>query len=218
MIPATDQEPIVEETTYVPDLGCPACGKAIYLDAQLYAFGLFDVRCDGCFALLGVKIGDEYYDRRAQTHYEAIRPRDGLTGGRLLETPVIKEPSVRVPQEFLQVFQHIRLPQDVRRRMEIVVAHFADGQYEASVAMGCRGAVQAALMDQGIPDAKITAMVHEARKVKLLNGYVAYCCEAVVTAGGESAHAAERPGGRREALATIAQTAVVLGRLYGLPR
>ena len=168
-------------------------GKAIYLDAELYEFGDFDVRCAGCFALIGVRIGGGQWSPYMGAT-ETTRPVPGVAGGRLLDTPVVKESPVRVPQEFLQVFPHESLPQDVRRRMGIVVAHFAAGHYKASVAMGCRGAVQAALIDRGIPDAKITAMVQEARKAKLLGGFVSYCCEAVVAAGGESAHATERPG------------------------
>ena len=207
----------IEDQKYVPDVRCPGCAKEIHLEERTYSFYQGNVPCEHCVALVGVLMGDEYYDPMAQTHYKTARPREGLRGGRLLAEPTLVEPPVAIPPSFLQVLQSEGIPPDARR-MGTAIRHYAEGNYGGSIATMCRAAVQAALADQGIPDEQIGRMVAKAEEQGLLRGFAARCCHAVTTAGGEAAHGPEWPEGQREALSIIGLTAVVLGRLYAIPR
>ena len=83
-----------EERQYVPDVRCPNCGKVIELDARTYAFYNGEIRCDGCMAVMQVRIGDS-----GGTNIPGYREK--RRGGFLLTPPKLASPPASVPEALL---------------------------------------------------------------------------------------------------------------------
>ena len=212
------REDLEREAEYLPDIRCPACGQTMKFEKQAYQFHNGIDTCDHCMARIQIRIGGVAFNPRRGRYHTDV-PVAGVTGGMLLEAPVVVQPPVDVPISFLKVINSERIAQDARRHMLTASRQYAAREWRSAM-LTCRSAVQAALRDRGVTDGPVGAMVDEAHKQGVIpDEFTRHACRLVTNAGGAAAHGSEGegPDGRREALAVIGAAVTVLGRLAALP-
>ena len=107
--------------------------------------------CDHCMARIQIRIGGLAHNPFMGSYLTDV-PVAGVTGGKLLEAPVVVKPPVDVPHSFLQVINSERIAEDARRHMLTVSRHYAAREWRSAM-VTCRSAIQAALRDRGVTDA-----------------------------------------------------------------
>ena len=206
-----------KEYRLVPDVRCLGCGAEVKLDNRTYAFYDGPIRCYPCQALFRIRTGDvDLVFQTSVPEFVDYPPVPGATGGMLLAPPELLEPGLAVPPPLLATLSSECIPAESLHHMRTVARHYRNGSW-AAVAVFCRAAVQAALIQYGIADGPLTGMIAKAKERGLAGGFVLSCCETVREAAGESGHSVEGLTSQREAIAVIAAAATVLGRLYAVP-
>ena len=190
-----NQESNAEEAKqYVPDVVCLYCHQEIHIPANTYAFFAGEIGCARCSRKHKVEIGG--YDpprspygggasgrgKPATVPYFDSSGRLWTKGqGLLLSIEPI------APIEVVQGLKSPPVPEEPYRAVQGAIKCLEINEYESSAGRS-RFAIQAALLEKGIPDMNVTAMVGRAENMKMLSAIAVSRCKACIFIGNSGSH------------------------------
>ena len=209
------------EVEFVPDLNCPNpnCGKAIFLDRELYAWFRGEIPCGNCHCVVLVTIGAWGRNRRTGRATPTVVPFGEARGGHLLEPPTVVKGADTLP-DFLPGGLGSNVPDDCRAAFQTAIRHFNNLDYLES-GVGCRITAETALMGlQGVPRRVLVEMAKRAKDSNQITEVQQNLCLVISTYGGDSAHPQQdrrRMMDRPKAMLLIDMTAGLLRELFPSP-
>ena len=170
----------------VPNIACGHCGENLYYELPTYEYWDNLEVCRHCKRRFKLRIGTLWI-RQGQREGEGTTIPPFNSAGEMRPGGVLLENTPVVAPEIVQGLNSPHIPSTVAQAMQEAIKGIEWGLCQSAAVM-CRVALQAALLEKGIPESSPMRMIDTAKCQGLLSAIAVSRCRALVFIGNSGAH------------------------------